>query len=442
MTGKKKYLIEEELPDDYCTNPKKEYTLREHQKFAIDRFINKQTKGLLIYYEMGSGKTLIGLELAKLLKKPKIFLMTTNILNSNFKNEMKKFGYTFEYQFISYDSLNTQTYDFNDSLVIMDECHLFFHNVVTFKVDAYRSLMNAKDCDILLLTGTPIYKNPFELSAMFNLIGQLKNGRYNEIFPRLGKDFNGLYYNDITYEAFRKRQFIDKIRGLVCYFPGYVDNIHVFPKKEKLKYIWHKSGSTMRKNTNDYNRVFNFPYNVEITIDNLETYSPKMAYIIKFIENMERGDKIMIYSEIPEVLEALDEILSLKYQKNKDYYIAIGEDVDIINKFNADKDARIIVTNAKYGISLMGVRYVHLLESPVSVTETNQIIARATRLCSHATYEPEKRVVSTFLHVNYDSIFSKNEDYSIFYRMYIYYCLIDDFEKLLRKGSMGPVIEE
>jgi len=427
----KKYLIEEKLPDDYCTNPNKKLSLREHQKFAIEKFQSKTSKGLLIYYEMGSGKTLIALELAKILKK-KTYLITSAILNNNFKNEMKKFGYNFEYEFISLDNVNEKRYDFNNSFVIMDECHLFFNQVINSGSSTYMLLDQATSCDILLLTGTPIYTNPFELSAMFNLISEI------QLFPRKGVIFNKEFYNDITFEIYREKKFKEKIEGLVLYFPGYVDNIHVFPKKEKVKYIWHKSGSTMERKTDDYNRVYNFPETP--TLSNLKKYSPKFAYIMQFIDEHPE-EKIMIFSDIPEVVSKLEEVLSLKYKFGKDFLIATDDDINIINKFNADKNIRIIVTNAKYGISLMGVRYVHLLESPKSATEFNQIVARATRLCSHTEYELTKRNVYIYLHINYDSLFSKNVDYNVFYTMFMYFCLISDFERVLREVSIGPVIE-
>lgn len=428
----KKYLIDEKLPDDYCSNPPKEFTLRGHQKFAIEKFQNKRTKGLLVYYEMGSGKTLISLELAKILNK-KTYLITQPILNNNFKNEMKKFGYTFEYTFIDVETIEKGNYDFDNSFVIIDECHLFFYKVINSRIDAYYNLDTAANCDILLLTGTPIFVNPFELSAMFNLI----SGR--EILPRSGKKFNLNYYNDISYGIYRKNTFKRKIEGLVLYFPGYVDNIHVFPKKEKVKFVWHGLGKAMKKDANDYNRVLNFPE--KPTLENVKYYSPKLHYMLKFIEE-HPGEKIMIYTSFDEVIRMTKEVLSLKYEYEKDFLIASDDDIEVINKFNADKNIRVIITNAKYGISLMGVRHVHVLESPESATDFNQIIARATRLCSHTEYEPKRRNVYTYLHVNYSYIFSSGIDYNIFYKMYIYYCLISDFEKTLREASIGPVIEQ
>lgn len=434
-----KNLFDEKLPDDYCLTPNEKYSLRKHQEFAIDKFQSKTTKGLLIYYEMGSGKTLIALELAKRLNK-KTYLITEKSLNENFKFEMKKFGYKFKYDFIDFYQVNyfykknNNKLDFNNSFIIIDECHLMFNNVIFGGIlkPIYTELEKA-NCEILCLTGTPIFENPFELSALFNLLSPSVN------LPRDGYTFNKRYYNDVYYTYYRENEFIKKIEGLVLFFPGYTDNINVFPKREKPKYHWHPPGKTMDITINDINRVYNVPNDVQLTRENVKIYSPKIAFVLDEIFSPKTYGKIMVYSKYIDVLNIFKSLLDLSNYKH--YIVILNDNLENVKKFNENKEIKIILTNIIHGINLHGVRHVHIMEPPEQATQFNQIIARAARLCSHIMYEPDKRNVNIHLHVTYGTIFKPGIDFSIFHNMYKYYCLIEDFNSLLRRVSIGPVIE-
>ena len=83
------------------------------------------------------------------------------------------------YTFISYNGLNTQLLNklgkspFDNSFVIIDEVHNFASRIVNgskLAREVYFRLMNAKDCRIILLSGTPIINNPYEIATIVNLI--------------------------------------------------------------------------------------------------------------------------------------------------------------------------------------------------------------------------------------------------------------------------------
>jgi len=83
------------------------------------------------------------------------------------------------YTFISYNGLtanlikNLGTSPFDNSFVIIDEVHNFASRVVNgskLARDIYILLMNARNCRIILLSGTPIINNPYEISMIVNLI--------------------------------------------------------------------------------------------------------------------------------------------------------------------------------------------------------------------------------------------------------------------------------
>ena len=98
--------------------------------------------------------------------KPQINLMISHIIRNR-------------YTFISYNGLNTKMIHnmgktpFDNSFVIIDEVHNFSSRIVNgskLAKNIYEKLMHAKDCKIILLSGTPIINNPYEIATIINLI--------------------------------------------------------------------------------------------------------------------------------------------------------------------------------------------------------------------------------------------------------------------------------
>jgi hypothetical protein len=62
---------------------------------------------------------------------------------------------------------------FSDSLIVIDEAHTFIRTVSNkskLSAPLYEYIMNAKRCKILLLSGTPIINNPYEILHLCNLL--------------------------------------------------------------------------------------------------------------------------------------------------------------------------------------------------------------------------------------------------------------------------------
>ena len=83
------------------------------------------------------------------------------------------------YNFISYNGLtqkNTAEYKkegFDDSFIVIDEIHNFISRVVNgsrLARSIYNSILYARNCKIVLLSGTPIINNPYEIASLINLI--------------------------------------------------------------------------------------------------------------------------------------------------------------------------------------------------------------------------------------------------------------------------------
>ena len=95
----------------------------------------------------------------------------------------------FKYEFIKYNGLRDDRWDkltnhgtinpFDNKVIVIDEAHNFVSRIVnklnqnrkeSLSIKLYHSLMNAKNCRIVLLSGTPIINYPNELAICFNIL--------------------------------------------------------------------------------------------------------------------------------------------------------------------------------------------------------------------------------------------------------------------------------
>lgn len=105
---------------------------------------------------------------------------------------------TTKYRFINYNGLRLSHLDdlrslsstdnpFDNAVIIIDEAHNFVsrivnkinnHNSLSYKL--YEFLMNAVNCKVVFLTGTPIINYPNEIGIMFNILrGYIKTFTFN-----------------------------------------------------------------------------------------------------------------------------------------------------------------------------------------------------------------------------------------------------------------------
>ncbi len=91
----------------------------------------------------------------------------------------------YKYQFINYNGLKKENIKsfkasgnlFSDSVVIIDEAHNFISRISgklkkdeTLSYQLYELLLSARNCKIVLLSGTPIINYPNEIAIIFNII--------------------------------------------------------------------------------------------------------------------------------------------------------------------------------------------------------------------------------------------------------------------------------
>ena len=205
-----------------------------HQKILTDYLtIQSPYRGLLVYHGLGSGKTCSSIAVAEGLIKahPHVFVLTPASLETNYRKDFAKCSETYSrlrhwvrkekswiavdaeapnyeeltpsdqreidallkkqiektFRFVHYNGLNTGNLSKNfpgegnpldNTVVVIDEVHRFVSIVTnalaaakkTATLTLYNWLLEARNCRIVALSGTPINNRPHELGVLFNML--------------------------------------------------------------------------------------------------------------------------------------------------------------------------------------------------------------------------------------------------------------------------------
>jgi hypothetical protein len=161
-----------------------------HQQFVRRFFGNPSSpyRGILLYHDMGTGKTITSISAAEALKsKQDIVVFLKASLEENFLKEIVKCGKLppNKYTFLHYNGLNINTIRklggpsfFDNKVIIIDEVHNFISYVKNgkrVKSFLYDILLNAKNIKLICLSGTPLQNDVGELAILANLLrGSIK----------------------------------------------------------------------------------------------------------------------------------------------------------------------------------------------------------------------------------------------------------------------------
>jgi superfamily II DNA or RNA helicase len=282
-----KYKVtKEDLKENPCKKKQSsERTLMKHQAF-ITEFMKNETdhRGLLLFHEMGSGKTLASLSVSESIDRRVIVLLPA-ALKSNWIKELGKLNPEYKepsnikqlsesdqrkikkeiinkiakkYDFISHNAYNTaeqlkklvdknnsKKNDENDNnldndmvyktfkknnldnkLLIIDEVHNLLSNVMSENskngTAIFDMIMNARNLKILALSATPAVNDPYELALLFNMLrGKMTiNNQKFTAFPDQYHTFKEYFINDIQNVIKNKLIFQERINGLVSFVKG------------------------------------------------------------------------------------------------------------------------------------------------------------------------------------------------------------------------------
>jgi len=182
---------------EFVYSPNKD--LFPHQSFVKDYMQEAgPNMGIVLYHGLGVGKTRSAIAIAETSVGREIVVLLPASLVKNFEKEVAGLKGKKEYEYIGYDGLKKKSVSelesFDNKLVIIDEVHTFISRVMSKGIvgkEVYQKLMNATNCKIIALSGTPIINNPHELAYTLNLVhGYI----YSHVFTPSAKceqaDFN------------------------------------------------------------------------------------------------------------------------------------------------------------------------------------------------------------------------------------------------------------
>lgn len=232
--------------------------LFDYQKIVYNYLIDRDNRGLLVYFGLGTGKTLTAVSIAEHFrnKGKDIIVLAPKSLQENFKKGIKQYNNNItdknisdDYKFVTSNASNMiKQLDTNERLdkqlqelskinidnkvIIIDEAHTLCNSIVNGSKNAndfYDIVMNAKNIKIIFLTATPIVNHAFELAPMLNMckgkiykkttdiIKLTKKNDYYTILPEYYQDFVKLFIDEEKNTIKNKSHFQNRIFGLVAY---------------------------------------------------------------------------------------------------------------------------------------------------------------------------------------------------------------------------------
>lgn len=248
--------------EDICFPKDNKFKLLPQQEFLAEYlYDNKDINGLLIYHEIGSGKTCTAINIAEKFKNEmKIIIVLPASLIGNFRNELKsscpgeniyitkeeklikpndkeyldvikksderinKFYNIYSYH-IFVKEISKGVIDLENSILIIDEVQ----NMVSISGTFYKNLLDLINIKVLsskiiLLSATPMFDNPMEIALTLNLL------RPRNLFP-IGDNFEGTFLTRFGkfFEVRNIDLFKKMARNLVSYYSG--DLPISYPKK-------------------------------------------------------------------------------------------------------------------------------------------------------------------------------------------------------------------
>ena len=199
------------------------------------------TRGFLVYYDMGMGKTRLAVAAAMAMwdvRSPLVVLSRS--LRDNFISTVREVTglvsglagddlrraqdeAVHRFRFISADAYNmadqvAKLGSLNNRFVIVDEAHDFFRGIInsggedTNAMRLYRSIQEAENLRLMFLTGTPSSKNPFELVPCFNMLT-----RRNDFLPAVYETFTELYIDAEAGQLRNAARLANRLVGLVSH---------------------------------------------------------------------------------------------------------------------------------------------------------------------------------------------------------------------------------
>jgi hypothetical protein len=123
-----------------------------------------------------------------------------------------------------------------NKLIVIEEAHGLnrsFSGVNSqLRRHLYKLLMMAHDCKVVMMSGTPVISNPFEMASIYNILRGPMQGRYTA-FPLKEAEFIENYLDYVNYRVSDQDGFRRRIVGLGSYFKGITEDTtgRIYPRR-------------------------------------------------------------------------------------------------------------------------------------------------------------------------------------------------------------------
>ena len=404
--------------------------LKPHQLIPI-KFM-KYNRGLILYHQTGSGKTLTALYSLYKFHYDIIIVGTKSSKKTFVDNIAKAEMEPSRFTFYTYTKIKKKLEDdikiFKNCSVIIDEAHnLRSENMHNLYIISALALA----VKIILLTATPVVNYLNDLAVLVNII------RREDVLPTDRKLFDQMFYDEDRMVLLNSKILFDKIKNTVSYYKtardinypsSTMEYIEVEMGHEQIdEYIYYVKKIIFEDKETlvdadllniDYgvlpNKKKNFFLNVtrqlSNTVKNSET-SPKIVAIFKKI--MEGPYPIVVYSNF---LKNGIYTLAILLEKNNVVYKSITGFTThdkleaIVNNYNARQYKVLLISSAgSESLDLKNTRQIHIMEPHWNESRINQVIGRTIRFRSHEMLPEEERNVKIYRWISVFPSYVKNK---------------------------------
>jgi SNF2 family DNA or RNA helicase len=284
----------------------------------------------------------------------------------------------------------------NRCMVILDEAH----NIRGGGAQTMAVVNYAKRASkVLLLTATPVMNNPYDISALINIVDgdNLLNKRN---FKKILKDPDEFY----DYFSGKISIFSPDESEIKKYYPK-SENHDIFitmPKEYEKKYneVESREMNSFIVQLFGITNLEVFYNGVRRGSNNLEENSPKIRWIVDKIKQSRDKDKFVIFSHF---LNAGSRLLMRQLDKKNIPYAYIDGTVsklereEIVEKYNNNEIKALLISKAGgEGLDLKETRNVIIIEPSWNEATHQQIIGRAVRYKSHENLPERERKVDIY----------------------------------------------
>lgn len=402
--------------------------LYQHQKQAIDHFfsnIQRQIKGLYLFHDVGTGKTLTSLYIAKQCLAEQtvkhIVIITTSSVLNQFKEEAKKVlgtkNQTFKFKAYNSFKFHVKLDNPKNTLLIMDEAHKL-RNVGTIS----KNILNIceKSKYLLFLSATPFVNSPFDIARIANtlrdkVVFPLTKTLFENRFLAIDKSKpyqiavqNENEFKEKTKHLFSLHTTIErKYRNKEGFARLFLTDkfVNMIPKQYEL-HEKIKSKTLTKQNLENITNKYHFSLKPTKSLNSFLSQTRQLSNIIKgqpnietekisklsaHLQNENRKFPIIVYSDFlgAGLFPILKQLKNNANTKNLNIELFTGlqpqqTKKDLIRKYNDKKVDILLLSGAgSEGIDLKRTQEIHIMEPHWNQMRIEQVIGRGWRKKAH-----------------------------------------------------------